>query len=99
MATLATYGYDASGRRRSVVWSGDLAHGVVEGPAEDPVEKVDGGVGEVALGPAPVGVFDNQTRISGQKKIAAGLGEELDGGAGPVRRIQSAMSVTTVSAT
>jgi len=79
--------------------SGDLAHGVVEGPAEDPAEKVNGVAGEVALGPVPVGVFDDQKRISGQKRIAGGLGDELDGGAGPVRRIQSAMSVTTVSAT
>jgi hypothetical protein len=46
--------------------SRDLAHGVVEGQAEDLEVEVDGVAGQIALGPAPIGVFDDQTRISGQ---------------------------------
>ena len=50
--------------------SSDLAHGVVEGQAEDLGTEVDGVAGQIALGPAPIGVFDDQTGIGGQGKIA-----------------------------
>ena len=41
--------------------SRDLAHGVVEGQAEDLGTEVDGVAGQIALGPTPTGVFDDQT--------------------------------------
>jgi len=50
--------------------SGDLAHGVVEGHAEDLEVEVNGVAGEVAFGPAPVTVFDDEARIGRQNKIA-----------------------------
>jgi hypothetical protein len=50
----------------------------VEGPAENLDEKVDGVTSEVALRPAPVGFFDDQTGISGQKKIAGWVCDELE---------------------
>ena len=48
-----------------VLCSRDLAHGVVEGEAENLDVKVDGVAGEVAFGPAPVGVFEDETGIGG----------------------------------
>ena len=39
--------------------SSDLAHGVVEGQAEDLGAEVEGVAGQIALGPAPIGVFDD----------------------------------------
>jgi hypothetical protein len=51
-AELATYGYDASDGG-SVFFgfsSSDLAHGVVEGQAEDLGTEVDGVAGQMALG-------------------------------------------------
>lgn len=53
-----------------VLSAGDLAHGVVEGQAEDLDVKVNGVAGEVALRPAPVTVFDDQAGIGRQNKIA-----------------------------
>ena len=50
--------------------SRDLAHGVVEGQAEDLGTEVDGIAGQIALWPAPIGVFDDQTGIGGQAKVA-----------------------------
>ena len=43
--------------------SSDLAHGVVEGQAEHLGKEVDGVAGQIAFGPAPIGVFDDQTGI------------------------------------
>ena len=40
---------------------GNFAHGVVEGQAEHLDKEVDGVAGEVALGPAPIGVLDDET--------------------------------------
>ena len=40
----------------------NLAHGVVEGETEDLDVEVDGVAGEVAFGPAPVGVFEDEVR-------------------------------------
>ena len=38
-----------------------MAHGVVEGEAQDLDEEVDRVAGQVALGPAPITVFDDET--------------------------------------
>ena len=43
--------------------TGNLAHGVVEGQAEDLDVEVDGIASEVAFGPAPVTVFDDEAGI------------------------------------
>jgi hypothetical protein len=51
------------------VWrlrSGDLAHGVVEAQAEYADAEVDGVACQVALGPAPVAVLDDETGIGGE---------------------------------
>ena len=54
-----------------VLCASDLAHGMVEGMAEDLDVEVNGVAGEVApLRPAPVTVFDDETGIGGQNKIA-----------------------------
>ena len=58
--------------------SRDLAHGVVEGQAEDLGTEVDGVAGQIALGPAPIGVFDDQTGIGGQAKIASLAFDQLE---------------------
>ena len=50
--------------------AGDLAHGVVEGQAEDLDVEVNSIAGEVSFRPAPVAVFDDQAGIGGQNKIA-----------------------------
>ena len=66
-AELASYDYDASDG--AVCFSGlgsrDLAHGVVEGQAENLGTEVDGIAGQIALWPTPIGVFDDQTGIVG----------------------------------
>jgi hypothetical protein len=48
----------------------DLLHGVVEGKANDLDEEVDGIAREVPLGPAPVGVFDEETWMVDQFVVA-----------------------------
>ena len=58
--------------------AGDLAQGVVEGQAEDLDVEVNGVAGQIALRPAPVTVFDDQTRIGGQNKIARFPCDELE---------------------
>ena len=58
--------------------AGDLAHGVVEGQAEDLDMEVNGVAGQVAFGPAPVAVFDDEAGISGQNKIAGLACDELE---------------------
>ena len=50
---------------RSFLGAGDLAHGVVEGEAEHLDMEVDGIAGEVAFGPAPIAVFDDESGIGG----------------------------------
>ena len=50
--------------------SGEVSHGVVEGQAEDLDMEVDGVASQVTLWPAPVAVFDDETGIGGQDKIA-----------------------------
>ena len=57
-----------------------MAHGVVEGQAEDLDKEVDGVAGEVVLGPAsawlrrgrpaPVAVLEDEAGIGGQNEIA-----------------------------
>ena len=56
----------------------DLAHGVMEGQAEDLDVEVNGVAGEIAFGPAPVAVFDDEAGIGGQNKIARLAGDELE---------------------
>jgi len=56
----------------------NLAHGVVEGQVEDLDKEVDGIAGQVALGPAPIAVLDDETGISGQDEIAGFLEDELE---------------------
>jgi len=60
------------------LWAGDLAHGVVEGQAEDLDVEVNGVAGEVAFGPAPVAVFDDETGIGWQNKIAGLARNQLE---------------------
>lgn len=71
----------------------DLAHGVVEGQAEDLDVEVNGIAGKIAFRPAPVAVFDDETGIGGQNKIAGltgdGVGDRVVGAAaaaGPAGR-------------
>ena len=45
--------------------SGDLAHGIVEGKAQDLDKEVDGVAGQIALWPAPVAVFEQQAWVGG----------------------------------
>ncbi len=52
------------------LFPGNFAHGVVEGPAEHLDKEVDGVAGEVALGPAPVGVLDDETGEGWQLEVA-----------------------------
>ena len=47
-----------------------MAHGVMEGQAKDLDEKVNGVARQVAFGPAPVAVFDDEAGMSGQKEVA-----------------------------
>jgi hypothetical protein len=58
--------------------AGDLAHGVVEGQAEDLDVEVDGIAGEIAFRPAPVAVFDDEAGIGGQAEVAGLAGDELE---------------------
>ena len=60
---------------RAGLGGGDFLHGVMKGQAEDFDAKVDGVAGQIALRPAPVGVFDDQSRIVGQQEIARFAGE------------------------
>lgn len=57
--------------------AGDLAHCVVEGQAEDLDVEVDGVAGEVAFGPAPITVLDDEARIGGRNKIACVPGDKF----------------------
>lgn len=61
-------------------WSGadDLAHGLVERQAEDVDEEIDGVAIKVALGPAPIGFFDDEARESGQLEVARLLFDQLE---------------------
>lgn len=54
-----------------------MAHGVVEGQAEDLDVEVNGVAGQISLGPAPVAVFDDESWMGGQDKIARLAGDEL----------------------
>lgn len=56
---------------------GEDEHGVVKGKPEDLGVEVDGVAGEVAGGPAPVGVLDDETGEGGEGKIAAAGLEQL----------------------
>ena len=51
----------------------------MEGQPKNLDEKVNGVASQVAFGPAPVAVFDDEAGIGGQKEIARGLFAELEG--------------------
>ena len=53
-----------------VLCASELAHGVVEGQAEDLDVEVNGIAGQIAFGPAPVAVFDDESGIGGQNIVA-----------------------------
>ena len=74
-AGLGSYRFDAVGVFSDSI---DLAHGVVEGQAEDLDMEVNGVAGEVAFGPAPVGVLDDEAGIGGQDEIARLAGDEFE---------------------
>ncbi len=71
----------------NVAWrplrSGDLAHGVVEVHSQNLNKEVDGIASQVALGPAPVAVLDDEAGKDGQLEIARLLFDEK------VKRCQS----------
>ena len=50
----------------------------MEGVAKDLDVEVNGVAGEVAFGPAPVIVFDDEAGVGGQSKIARLAGDELE---------------------
>lgn len=56
----------------------DLVHGLVEAQAEDLDKEVNGIAGPVTLGPAPIAVFEDETRKGGQKEIARFLFKQLE---------------------
>jgi hypothetical protein len=56
----------------------NLAHGVVEGKAENLDMEVNGVAGEVAFGPAPVSVLDDEAGKGGLNKIARFAFDELE---------------------
>ena len=58
--------------------AGDVTHGVAEAVAQDLHEEVDGVAGQLALGPAPAGVFDDQAGIGGQLVVAGFTFDELE---------------------
>ena len=75
LIALASYGYDASG---GFLGAGDLAHGIMEGQAEHLDVEVNGVASQIALGPAPVTVFDGETGIGGHGKIVRLAYDELE---------------------
>jgi len=53
-----------------VLCAGDLAHGVVEGQTEHLDMEVNGVAGQIALWPAPVTVFEDETGVGRQLEVA-----------------------------
>ena len=58
--------------------SGDLAHGVVEGQAQDLDAEVNGIAGQISFRPAPIAVFDDEAGIGGQNIIIRLLRHDLE---------------------
>ena len=56
----------------------DVTHGVVERKTEDFDKKVDGVSREVALGPTPVGVFDDEADVGWQIEVVGFASDELE---------------------
>ncbi len=50
----------------------------MKGETQDLDKEVDGVAGEVSLGPAPVGLLDDETGIGGEFKITRLLCDELE---------------------
>jgi hypothetical protein len=57
--------------------AGDGAHGVVKAHSQNLDEQVDGVAGQIPFRPAPVAVFEDQTGMGGQFKVARLSFEEL----------------------
>ena len=55
-----------------------MAHRIVKRQPEHAHEEVNGVAGEVALGPAPVAVFDDEAGIGGQNEITGLAGDQLE---------------------
>ena len=51
-----------------VLCADNLAHGIMEGQAEHLDVEVNGVAGEVALGPTPIAVLDDESGIGGQNE-------------------------------
>ena len=56
----------------------NLAHGVVEGQAEDLNAEVNGVASEVALRPPPIAVFDDEVGIGGQNETVRILRDDVE---------------------
>jgi hypothetical protein len=65
--------------RAAVLYSGDLAHGLMEAHPQDLNEEVNGVAGQVALGPPPTAVLEDQAGEGGQEVIARLLLDEPEG--------------------
>ncbi len=50
----------------------------MEGEAKDLNKEVDGVTGQIALGPSPVGVLEDQPRVGGQLEITGLQLDELE---------------------
>ena len=76
-AALRSERYDAKSCLESLL-AGDLAHGIVERQAENLDEEVNGISSEVALGPAPITVFEQEALVRGQFEVLGGPFDELE---------------------
>src|SRR3954464_1275684 len=64
-------------RWRRTSGADDLAHGVVKVHFQDLDKEVDGVAGEVALRPAPIAFFEDETGEGGQFEVARLLFDKL----------------------
>jgi len=60
------------------LFADDLSHGIIERKPEDFDVKVDGISGQVAFGPTPVGVFDDEADVGGQDEVVGIACDELE---------------------
>lgn len=78
MTALRDVTHRTAAMRATVLYSGDAPHGIVEGEVEDLDVEVNGVASQVAFGPAPVRVFDDEAGRGGQNKIARLAFDELE---------------------
>lgn len=64
--------YPAQQTRKPALRPDNFRHGVVEGKTDDLNEKVDGVAGFIALGPAPIGVFDEEAVVVEHFEVLSG---------------------------